>query len=164
MAKAKKSGRVLQIDGSKMQGGGGSARVPEDDYKAKIIEIIDKPSSAGDPMLTLTYQITEGKHKGKKIKDRIVLTEKVLWKLRQLLEAQGKTVPEKLFKLNIDKLMGPEVAITVVDGEPYRGRIKSEIGDVQSVDVLEDSDEDDDDDTDDDEDEDLDEVDVDDEL
>lgn len=168
MAKAAKKtgGRVISVDGSKMAGGGGSARVPEDDYRAKIAEIKQTESSAGDPMLVLTYQIVDGKYKGKKIIDRIVLTEKVLWKLRQVLEAMGKTVPSKLFKLNIDGLIGPEVAITVVDGEPYKGRIKSEISDVQSTDILDESDEEeeDDDDDDDDDDEELDEVDLDDEL
>lgn len=166
---AKSKGRTIQVDGSKMQGEG-SIRVPENDYKATITQIEQTTTKDDDrAMLVLHYKIADGKHKGKTIKDRIVLKassdkKDTIWKLRQVLEAMGKKVPTKLFSLNLDKLIGPEVAITVVDGKPWNNKIKSEIADVQSVDILDEEDDDEDEDSDDDDDDDLEEVDLDDEL
>jgi hypothetical protein len=169
--KNKKSGGkggVIQVDGAKMQGGGGSVRIPEDDYPAKVAKIergkVKDGDNAGTTMLIVHYKIAKGKHKGKVIKDRIVLMESTLWKLRQLMEALGKKVPSKVFKVDVDKFVGGDVVISVVDGEPYKNRIKSEISDVQNpdnVDTDEDDDDDDDNDSDDDE---LEDVDLDDEL
>lgn len=168
MAKATKKG-VITVDGSKMQSGGGSVRVPEDDYAAKIDRIerskVRDGDNAGTTMLIVHYKISKGKHKGKVIKDRIVLMESTLWKLRQLMEALGKKVPGKVFKVDVDKFEGGEVVISVVDGEPYKNRIKSEISDVQSPDNVDTDDEDEDDeDEDDDDDDELEDVDLDEEL
>lgn len=158
-------GRIITLDGTKMQSTGGSVRVPEGDYRAKIKKIQQTETKQGDEsMLVLTYTIVDGKYKGKSIVDRIVLRESVFWKLRQVLEALGKKVPNKAFKVDIDKLVGGEVAITVVDGEPYKNRIQSEIGDVQSVDILDADDEDEEEESDDDDDEELEDVDLDDEI
>lgn len=174
MAKGKKStGRTISLDGEKMQGSGGSVRLPEGDYKAKISKI-EQTETKDDArsMLVLHYKISDGKHKGKILKDRIVLVgnsdkKDTLWKLRQVLEALGKKVPAKGFKLNIDNLIGGEVAITVIDGEPYKNRIKSEVGDVNDLSVLEEEDDEEDDDEEEDEDDDdeeMEDVDLDDEL
>lgn len=169
--KTKKSGaRSIVVDeemieAMKNSGGGGSVRVPEDDYPARLVKIertlVKSGDNEGKPMLVLHYKIKSGKHKGKVIKDRIAIIASTMWKLRQLYEAIGKKVPTKAFKIDLDGLEGSDVAITVVDGEPYRNKIKSEISDVQPIDSLEEDDDDDDDDEDDD---DLEEVDVDDEL
>lgn len=146
------------------QAGGGSVRVPEDDYPARLVKIERTVTKSGDnegaPMIVLHWKIKSGNHKGKVIKDRIVIIDKLMWKLRQLYEAFGMKVPTKAFKIDLDKLEGKDAAITVIDGDPYRNKIKSEISDVQPIDSLEEDDEDEDDD----DDEDLDEVDVDDEL
>lgn len=170
MAKSKSSGRAITLPGAdKMGGGGGSIRIAEGDYRAKIAKIEQtETKDDGRSMLVLHYKISDGKQKGKVIKDRIVLVgndekKDTLWKLRQVLEALGKKIPDKTFKLNIDGLIGGEVAITVIDGTPYRNRIKSEIGDVNDLSVLEDEDDEDTDDDEEDDDE-MEDVDLDDEL
>jgi hypothetical protein len=181
MAKSKKtsssSGRTIKLPGSsKMSGSGGSVRVPEGDYKVKIAKI-EQTETKDDQrsMLVLHYKIVEGKHKGKVIKDRIVLVgndekKDTLWKLSQVLEALEKKVPDKAFRLNIDGLIDGVVAATISDGDPYKNRIKSEIGDINHVSILDEEDEDEEDEDDeesddeDEEDEDLEDVDLDDEL
>lgn len=134
---------VVKVDFRDSGDSGGRTRVPEDDYllKCEKIELTESKSS-GNPMLVWTWVISEGKFKGKKLVDRTVLDKKSIWKLRQILEAGGHEVPEKVVSLRYDKYVGMEVGATVVDGEPYNNRIKSEIADYVSTDVLEGSDED----------------------
>lgn len=168
--KKKSSARTINlndelVEGLKNAGGGGSVRVPEDDYPARLFKIERTVTKSGDnegaPMLVIHWKIKSGKHKGKVIKDRIVLIQSLMWKLRQLYEAFEMKIPTKASKISLDDLEGKDAAITVVDGDPYRNRVKSEISDVQPIGSLEEDDEDEDDD---DDDEDLDEVDVDEEL
>lgn len=167
-------GRTIKLPGAnKMGGDGGGVKVPENDYRVKIIKI-EQTETKEDArsMLVIHYKIVEGKYKDKLIKDRIVLVasedkKDTLWKLRQLLEAAGKKVPEKAFNLNIDKLIGIEVAATVGDGNPYNNRIKSEIKDINDLSILDEDDEedeDDDDEDDEDDDEEMEDVDLEDEI
>lgn len=156
--------------------GGGGVRIPEGDYLAKIIKAEQKEAKTGSQMIVWTFKILEGKYKGKKIKDNSVLVPKALFRLRNLLEALGVKVPEKTVKINFAKYVGEEIGLTIVDGEEYKNKIRSEVGDFIPADSVDaddddeddededdedlDEDEDDDDDDEDDEDEDLDEVDL----
>lgn len=172
MAKSKKtkstsSGRKIKLPGGDKMGGGGGLRVPEGDYRMTISKI-EQTETKDDQrsMLVLHYKFMEGKFKGKTIPDRIVLVgndekKDTLWKMRQLLEALGKDVPGKAFSLDLDKLIGGEVAVTIIDGNEYKGRIKSEVGDVNDLSILDEEDEDEDDEDDDDEEEDEEDEDVD---
>lgn len=174
--KTKSTGRTIKLPGGdKMRGSGGGVKVPEGDYRMKIVKIEQtETKDDGRSMLVLHYKFVEGKHKGKLIKDRIVLVgnedkKDTLWKLTQVLEALGKKIPDSAFKLNIDNLIGGEVAVTVIDGNEYKGHIKSEVGDVNDLSILEEENEDDDedddeDDEDEDDDEEMEDVDLDDEI
>lgn len=172
--KTKSTGRTIKLPGGdKMRGSGGGVKVPEGDYRMKIVKVEQtETKDDGRSMLVIHYKFVEGKHKGKLIKDRIVLVgndekKDTLWKLTQVLEALGKKIPDSAFRLNIDNLIGGEVAATIIDGNEYKGRIKSEVGDINDLSILEEEDDDEDDDEDSDEDEDDDEmedVDLDDEL
>ena len=175
----------------KLPAGGGRIRVPESDYVLELTDIKTDPSQGGDPMLTWVWEINEPEQfSGKVIRDRTVMTEKVLWKIRQILESMGVKVPKSAFDLPIKKLIGKQVGATLVDGEPYKNRIASEVGDYMDFETArasiaeededledeeledeededaddedEDDEEDEEDDDEEDEDEDLDELDLDD--
>lgn len=158
-AKPTKKGDQLTVDFSGVESGG-APRLPEGDYIAKVKSVNKTTAeSSGATMLKWEWEITEGKHKGKVIRDNTVLTPKALWRLKKVLEALGVEVPDSALKLNLKSYVGETCGITIVDGEPYQGRIKSEIGDfidesVVTGDDVDDEDEDEDDDLDDDEDED----------
>jgi len=163
--KRKGSADTIRLDFSKeVEGGGGGIRLPENDYKGQIVKIKKIRSSEKDtPGLAVTIKITEGKFKGKKLTDRLWITPKSLWRVRSMLEALGITVPKKVVNLPIKKIIGKELGLTVIDDEPYNGRIKSKIGDFVDLETLadlyddEDEDEDfDEDDVDDDDDDDED--------
>lgn len=138
--------------------------------------------------MQVALEFTEGKYKGQVwdgMRTRMYLTDSSLWKIRSFLEAMGVTVPAKKANVNFAKYYGKELAVSVVDGEPYNGRISSEMGDFLDMDTYrgadeedeededfddeeEDTDEEDDDededDEDEDEDEDMEDMDVDDDL
>lgn len=139
-------------------GGGGGARVPEDDYRVKVSEVkVAESKSSGNTMLVWTFEIAKGKYKGKKLKkDYTTLTKESLWKLMSLLEAMGLNVAQKKLDLAplLKKVASKELGVTVID-EEYEGKMQSKISDYLTLDDLEgagddDEDESDDEDTDDD--------------
>ena len=148
---AKKSGDTIRLDFSKeVEGGGGGIRLPENDYKGKIVKIKKIRASEKDtPGLAVTIKITEGKFSGKKITDRLWITPKSLWRVRSMLEALGVSVPKKAINLPTKKLIGKELGVTIIDDEPYQGRIKSKIGDFIDLETLSDLYDDEDEDADD---------------
>lgn len=177
--KASKDDFVVADFGHKeAKSSGRSARVPEGDYVAKIVDAKKgEAKSSGNTMITWTLEIIEGKYKGKKLITRTVMTPKALFFLRNLLEALGAEVPEKASKIRYKKYVGKKIGITVEDDE-YENKMKSEVSDFLDPDMVgadeedddeedddldddEDDEDSDDDDDDEDEDEDLDEVDLD---
>lgn len=175
-----KSGGSVKIDMREANTGGGRVRLPEGDYKVKIVKAEKGLTRDGDKtQLIVSYEILDGpgKTKGKTLKDYMTITAKSAYRVGQLLDACGIKWSAKIIELPLNKLKGKELGITVHDGDPYKGKIKSEIGDwldAETIDgILEgeddededdDEDDDEDEDEDDDEDEDLDEFDDDDEL
>lgn len=160
-SKSSGSADVFVVDFSKeVEGGGGGTRVPENDYKVKIIKAKKERSKEKDtPGVILTLKIVEGKFAGKKMIERLWITPKSLWRLRSLLEALGMEVPKKALKIPAKKLVGKEVGATIIDDDPYNGRIKSKVGDWIDLETLSelDSDEDEDELEDDEDEDDIDE-------
>jgi hypothetical protein len=141
------------VDFSNTDSGNSRVRIPEDNYRAKVKTVKHETSKAGNPMLVWEFEIAEGKFKGRVLIDRTVLQENSLWKLKQLLEAMGITVPSKRIALDLSRYPGRELGISVVDDE-YEGRISSKVGDYMDVDVLDGGDIEDDEEEDEEEDED----------
>lgn len=183
MAKKKKGkGASVKADFSKVEEGGGRFRVPEGDYRFKVVAAkIDTSEKSGNTMIVWTFEGVEGKVKGKRVKDYTTITAKSLWKLRDLLTAMGVKVPKKVVSITPSKYVGKELGLTLSDDE-YEGKISSKPSDYLDIETLESGgvddeddedleDEEDEDDEDDDEEEededdeeDLEEMDVDDEL
>lgn len=145
----------LIADFKNVESGGGRVRVPEGDYRAKVLKyVVGESKSSGNPMITWTFEGIEGKLKGKKLKDYTTLTADSLWKLKGLLEALGFSIPAK--KVDLDKYLkrtiGKELGLTIVD-EEYENKMSSKIADYMTSDALGDSDEDDESDDDEEDDE-----------
>lgn len=107
-------------------------RVPEGPYPLKIAAIDGnaKAKKSGNRMWVAQMEILAGPHKGKRIKERFVLTPEALFRLRDCLEAMGLKIGRQKIKIDPKKLVGKTLGAYVVDGEPYGQRkiIKSEIG------------------------------------
>lgn len=147
--------------------GGGRVRVPEGNYKAKFKSVTFGNSQAGNPMFTWILVGTEGKLKGKELKEYTALTPKALWKLRDMMEATlgkapgGKVNTRKLLDHCKKNMVGKEVGVTLEDDEYVddkgKSHISSKVSDYLSLDDLsdevpEDDVEDEDDETEDDDD------------
>jgi len=165
---------------------GGRVHYPEGDYLVKVTKAeLGKSSEKETPAAIMSFQFTQDKAlKGKNIREYFYLTDKAMWKVRNLLEACGVKVPDKSFNFDFAKLVGKSLAITIED-EEYDNKTRSRITDTfteaefssnvmdedeEELDVdedeedeeEEDEDEEEEDDEEDEEDDDLDEVDLDD--
>ena len=134
--------RIVEVDFTGVESGGGRPKVPEGDYGLKIVKIKGKKGGdSGKNYLDIGFELTSGNPKGLKkvISHSCSLQKQSLWNLRNLLESCGKQVQSKALKLDLDKMIGLECAGTVIDDQPYEGRIKSIItaffplADLQSV-------------------------------
>jgi cobalamin biosynthesis protein CobT len=175
--KTKDTGVVSTVDLSKVKTGGGGGkrlRVPEGDYKVKIVGVKKGLSEQKEtPYVQLDMEILEPKkYKGKRFNDRLYMTKAALWRVRSVLEAMGVKIPKSKMKIVWKNYIGKTLAVTMEDDEytnedTGKTKISSRVSDYIDVDNLteeeddddedeedEDEDEDDDDDEDDDEDED----------
>ena len=59
--------------------------------------------------------------------DRLPQTEKAMFRSAAFLQALGVKIAKKKIALNPRSLIGRPVDILVEDGEPYNGRVKSEV-------------------------------------
>lgn len=103
------------------------ARVPEDTYKVIVEDAEPDTARSGNPMVNLWFRIHGGEHDGATIVDRLVLTDKSMFRVVGFLQALGIQTPKKRLSLDISKFIGRSLEITVRDGDPYNGRVKSEV-------------------------------------
>ena len=97
----------------------------EGQHTAKIVEVQENTTQAGDDMLTMVFEVIRGESKGAKVFDNFVLTDKALWKLKQLLQVVGVKCDGKI-ALDLDKLVG-KVCDIAVYYEEYNGKTKARI-------------------------------------
>jgi hypothetical protein len=106
------------------------------DYRGKI-KSVEYGVSQQNKTPMLTYALQDAKRPSATYRYNCTLTEKSLWKLRNLLVAAGVNVPKK--KLNIagiaEKIVGREIGMTLDDDE-YEGKIRSQVVGVFPADEL----------------------------
>lgn len=123
-------------------------RVSEGIHRAKISEIQEKTSQGGDPMLQIAFEVVKGDDKGNKVFDSLVLTDKVLWKFKSLLQVLNMKCEGKV-AVDLDNMIGKVLDINVIH-EEYNGVTRAKISEYtkandskSSVDDDDDEDEDD---------------------
>jgi hypothetical protein len=119
--------RVIKVNFEGVESGGGSfVRVPEGDYGLQVKEIKTAKGDKG-PYLKFVFETIEGNKKGlkKSLSHIASLSKNSLWNLRNILEACGKQVPSKAVNIDLDKLVKLKCAGTVIDDQPYEGKVKS---------------------------------------
>lgn len=105
----------------------GSALVPAGTYHARVNDFGETESKAGNAMFVVYLEITSGPYAGKQIIDRLPQTEKAMFRSAAFLQALGVKIAKKRIALNPKSLIGRPVDILVEDGEPFNGRVKSEV-------------------------------------
>ena len=104
-----------------------TAHVPAGTYRAKVSDFEETTSKAGNMMFVVYLEIVEGPHAGQQIIDRLPQTEKAMFRSAAFLQALGVKIAKKKIALNPRALIDRPVDIVVEDGEPYNGRVKSEV-------------------------------------
>ena len=104
-----------------------TAHVPAGTYHAEVSDFKETTSKAGNAMFVVYLEIAEGAHAGQQIIDRLPQTEKAMFRSAAFLQALGVKIAKKKIALNPRSLIGRPVDIVVEDGEPYNGRVKSEV-------------------------------------
>lgn len=105
-----------------------TAHVPAGTYHAEVSDFEETVSRAsGNPMFVVYLEITGGPHAGQQIIDRLPQTEKAMFRSAAFLQALGIKIAKKKIALNPQSLIGRPVDIVVEDGEPYNGKVKSEV-------------------------------------
>ncbi len=124
MAENKASRKTLDFTNVKDRGIYNPKRKPEGDYRAKIVAVEETESSKGNPMWVYAVQLATDA--SAVYPERCVLIDSSLWKLRNLLQAAGLTVPKKKVAVDPNKVVGRFVGVTLEDDE-YEGKEKSVI-------------------------------------
>lgn len=104
-----------------------TAHVAPGTYRAEVSDFEETTSKAGNAMFVVYLEITEGPHAGQQIIDRLPQTERAMFRSAAFLQALGVKIAKKKIALNPKALIGRPVDIVVEDGEPYNGRVRSEV-------------------------------------
>lgn len=146
MAKRRKKTGVVSVDFSDVEEGGGGFRIPEGDYRMKVVAVNEDVSESDNDMLVWDFVGLEGRAKKKKFRAYTTMTPESLWKLYGLLKSLGVDPPKSAMDIDLEEMVGLELMGVVQDDE-YRNKITSKIMDWYEVGGSKDDDEDDDDDT-----------------
>lgn len=104
------------------------SRVAPGRYRVVVEDAEESKSSAGNTMITTSLRIVDGgEFDGATIIDRLTLTEKALFRVVGFMQALGIPTPKKRLRINLQRFIGQQLEIEVDDGEPYNGRVKSEV-------------------------------------
>lgn len=103
------------------------ARVEPGRYTVTVDDAEMDKSKAGNQMINVWYRINGGDFDGQTLTDRLVLTEKSLFRVVGFMSAIGLPTPRKRLKINLKSFIGKSLCVDVEDGEPYNGRVRSEI-------------------------------------
>lgn len=104
-----------------------TAHVPAGTYHAEVADFEETVSKADNVMFVIYLRITEGPYAGQQIIDRLPQTQKAMFRSAAFLQALGIKIAKKKIALNPKALIDRPVDIVVEDGEPYNGRVKSEV-------------------------------------
>ncbi len=118
---------VVDFTNVKEQSGFNPKHQPEGDYRG-LVKGVEYEESKQNKTPMLTYAIADADMPSAVYRYNATLTEKSLWKLRNLLVAAGVNVPKK--KLNVasvaEKILGKEIGMSLADDE-YEGKVRSQI-------------------------------------
>ncbi len=105
-----------------------SARVPAGRYRVLVEDAELETSKQRNQMIKVWLKIQDaGEEQGKTLIDRLVLTEKSMFRVVNFLDSIGIPTPRKDFNIRLAQIKRKLADVDVEDGEPYQGRVKSEV-------------------------------------
>ena len=109
---------MVVVDVTDVDEAGNYIPIPAGDYPAKIVEVKEKNTGAGDPMWELKYEVISGDHKGRQFFDNLVFSDhpKTRQRLKLVLKRLGYEV-DKPVDLTPDSMIGRAARVTVLPHE-----------------------------------------------
>lgn len=83
--------------------------------------------SSGNTKITLWLRITEGPHRDAVLVDNLTITAAALFRVVAFMQAIGLPTPRQNLQVNLKTWLNKRLQVDVEDGEPYKGRVKSEV-------------------------------------
>ena len=105
-------------------------------YTVVVEDAEPDQSKAGNPMVNLWLRVQGGEHDGATIIDRLTQSKGALFRTVNFMQAVGLPTPKKRFKLKMSLIIGKKLDILVENGEPFKGRVKSEVREYGKVGTL----------------------------
>ena len=107
-------------------------KIPEGEYKMRLIDLVKETSKAGNPMWVWTFTVVSGEHEGIELKTWTALTPAAMWKLTEVLQALGLPSDGKRANFKKKDALGKE-CIAVVEDSEYQGRVNSSISNLKPL-------------------------------
>lgn len=118
---------MTEIDLTKFKDRVGN-RVNPGRYRVVVEDAEQDTAKSGNTMINLWLKVVGGEFDGAVIVDRLVLTENSLFRVVGFMQAIGMPTPKKRLQVNLQtQFVGRALDVDVEDGEPYNGRVKSEV-------------------------------------
>lgn len=102
-------------------------RVAAGRYRVMVEDVEQDQSKQGNTMINMWLRIVGGEFNGSTIIDRLVITDKSLFRVVAFMQAIGLPTPKKRFTLDISRFKGKILDVDLEDGDPWNGRVKSEV-------------------------------------
>lgn len=103
-------------------------RIEPGRYRVVVEDAWEDKSNAGNTMITMNLRVSDGgEFDGTSVIDRLVLSEKSLFRVVGFMQAIGLPTPKRKLQVNLSRFIGQTLEIDVEDGDPYNGRVKSEV-------------------------------------
>ena len=102
-------------------------RIQPGRYRVVVDDVEQDTAKSGNQMINVWLRVVEGEFSGSVLIDRLVLHQNSLFRVVGFLQAIGVPTPKKKLRMNIQAFLGKVLEVEVDDGEPYNGRVKSEV-------------------------------------
>lgn len=120
---------TVDFSGVKDRGQFNPKQVPEGDYAATIVKVEDAKAK-GDNGDMYVFTIKLNKFSQNSYAYYCKITDNQLWKLRNIAVAAGLNIPKKRLKFDPNKVVGKQIGVTMIDDDPYEGKVKSVVDSV----------------------------------
>jgi hypothetical protein len=101
--------------------------IPPGDYLVGITAAEEKTSKNGHPQVALDLEILEGELKGRGVKDWVTVTERAMWRVKQVLMSIGYPIAASgEVDLDAPKMIGGKAIITIKH-ELYNDKVRLRI-------------------------------------
>ena len=101
--------------------------IPPGEYLIGITAAEEKTSKNGHPKVALDLEILEGELKGRGVKDWVTVTERAMWRVKQVLTSIGYPIAASgEVDLDAPKMIGGKAVITIKH-ELYNDKVRLRI-------------------------------------